>query len=270
MECLKSVYLPKREMYVPCGHCAFCCATKRSDWSLRLHYEAKLHIGCQFVTLTYADNELHWKSGQSQLVKRDLQLWFKRVRKMGHKFRYFAVGEYGSKTFRPHYHIIVFGHIPENDLRKTWGKGQIHVGKVSQASIMYCLGYVINSKHWKMKKGREKPFAIMSRGRGTVKGLGYNYLTPEMIAWHKSDRKNYAIIDGTKRHLPRYYKDKIFTRLDKLKIGVRTEKEYFKKMVRWIRDPKRMRMRDPLAYHEEQRKILAKQILKNSKENLKI
>jgi len=189
---------------------------------------------------------------------------------MGHKFRYFAVGEYGSKTFRPHYHIIVFGHIPENDIRKSWGKGQIHVGKVTQSSIMYCLGYVVNSKEWKMKKGREKAFAIMSRGRGIVKGLGHNYLSPEMIAWHKSDRKNYAIIDGTKRHLPRYYRDKIFSRLDKIKIGVRTEKEQFKKMVRWIRDPKRMKMRDPLAYYEEQRRVLAKSILKHSKENLKI
>lgn len=268
MECLKSRYLPKTDMYVPCGVCPFCCATKRSDWALRLNYESKMHVGSKFITLTYADNELTWKGGQSQLVKRDLQLWFKKVRKTGHKLRYFAVGEYGSKTFRPHYHVVIFGSVPDDVLTKAWGKGHCHIGSVTPASVMYCLGYVVNSKQWKMKRGREKPFATMSRGRGKVKGLGSNYLSPAMIAWHKSDRKNYAIFEGKKRHLPRYYKDKIFSRLDKIKMAVRDEKEQFKKMVRWIRDPKRMKMRDPLAYYEEQRRALAKKIRAKSKSNL--
>jgi len=229
-----------------------------------------MHYDSKFVTLTYADNELTWKSGQPQLVKKDLQLWFKRLRKAGYKFRYFAVGEYGSHTYRPHYHIIVFGSVPSEQIRKSWGKGLVHIGNVTPASVMYCCGYVVNGKSWQMKRHRLKPFALMSRGRGKVKGLGHNYLSPAMIAWHKSERKNYAIIDGKKRHLPRYYKEKIFSKLDKIKMAVRDEKEQFKKMVRFIRHPSRMKMRDPLAYYEEQRRVLAKQIRFKSKSNLTI
>lgn len=48
------------------------------------------------------------------LVKSDLQKFFKRFRKLFAYafpetiFKYFAVGEYGSQTFRPHYHIALF------------------------------------------------------------------------------------------------------------------------------------------------------------------
>nr|WBW04067.1 replication protein [Microviridae sp.] len=45
------------------------------------------------------------------LVKRDFQLFMKRLRKKfsGEGIRFFASGEYGSLTFRPHYHAIIFG-----------------------------------------------------------------------------------------------------------------------------------------------------------------
>lgn len=277
MECLHPKYLHAREMVVPCGSCAFCAATKRSDWALRLHYEAKKHIGSKFVTLTYANNNLTWRDGQPQLVKSDLQKWFKRVRKAGHKFRYFAVGEYGSHTYRPHYHIIVFGDLPDDAIRKGWSKynrktdkhyeiGHVHIGAVTPASIMYCLGYVVNGKAWQMRHKRERPFTVMSRRPG----LGSNYLSAQMIEWHKSDRKNYALLDGQKRHLPKYYKDKIFSRLDRVRIAVRSEKEQFQKLLRFIRAPSQMKMRDPLAYYELQRRILAKKIRFKSKENLTI
>lgn len=254
----------------PCGRCAFCGATKRSDWALRLHYEQKLHYGSKFVTLTYANNELTWHKNVPQLTKRDLQLYFKRLRKAGHTFRYFAVGEYGSKTYRPHYHVIIFGEIPDNVLDSTWGKGHVHIGSVTSASIMYCLGYIVNGKGWKMRHHREPPFTVMSRGRGAIKGLGSNYLTPEMIAWHKSDRKNYAVMDGSKRHLPRYYKTKIFSKVDMVRIAVRDQKAQFKRMVAWIRHPKRMRMPDPMGYRDLQMKTLAKIIRNKCKENLTI
>lgn len=277
MECIKPRYLHKIDMVVPCGNCAFCAATRRSDWATRLHYEAKKHYGSKFVTLTYSDNNLTWDHGHPQLVKRDLRLWFKRVRKLGYKFRYYAVGEYGSKSFRPHYHVIVFGDVPEQVLRQAWSKcnrrtgnyypiGHVHVGQVNSASIMYCLGYIVNGKSWKMAHRRVAPFSLMSRRPG----LGANYLTKAMIDWHRSDRKNYVIIDGQKKHLPRYYKTKIFSKIDLVRIAVRDQKEMFKKLVRFIRDPKRMRMRDPLAYYEMQRKIAAQKIKFKCKQNLTI
>lgn len=250
---------------VPCGRCAFCLATRRSDWSTRLEYEAKLHLDRAFVTLTYADAHLTWKNSKSQLVKSDLQKWFKKVRKAGYKVRYYAVGEYGSKTHRPHYHVLLFGFVPESVIRSSWSLGMVHIGKVTQASISYCLKYMVNGSGMDMR-GREKPYNTMSRRPG----LGHNYLSADMIAWHKSGRKNYVLIDGQKRHLPRYYKCKIFSKIDLVRIAVRDQKAAFQRMVDFIRSPKMMKMRDPLAYRAEQMKIAAKRIRDKNRKNLTI
>lgn len=251
-------------MVVPCGRCAFCCATRRSDWATRLEYEARLHLSKKFITLTYADPHLTWKHGKSQLVKSDVQKWFKRVRKLGYSIRYYAVGEYGSTTFRPHYHVLLFGDVPDDVIRSSWQFGQVHIGTVTQASVNYCLGYMVNGKAWQMQHYRVRPFALMS------KGLGKNYLSKEMIAWHKSNRKNYVLVDGVKRHLPRYYKIKIFSKIDLVRIAVRDQKEVFKRMVEWIRHPLRAKMRDPMKYRRLQELALAKRIKLKSKENLTI
>lgn len=265
MECQTPRYLHKQDIIVPCGNCPFCGATKRSDWALRLHYEARKHSVKKFVTLTYADPHLHWKDGVSQLDKRDVQLWLKRVRRTGAKVRYFAVGEYGSKTYRPHYHVLLFGDVSDDVIRDSWPLGHVHIGQVTDASVMYCLGYIVNGKGWKMVNGkRTRPFALMSRRPG----LGANYLSPAMIEWHQSGRKNYAILDGGKRHLPRYYKCKIFSKIDLVRIAVRDQKALFKAAVKWVRSPAMQRQADPLAYRALQMKRLAQRIRSKCKENL--
>lgn len=266
MECQTLRYLSKQDMLVPCGNCAFCTATKRSDWALRLHYEAKQHQVRRFVTLTYADSKLVWKNGQSQLHKVHLQEWFREVRRPGYKVRYYAVGEYGSKTFRPHYHVLLFGDVPEEHLRKTWTHGHVHIGTVTDASVMYCLGYIVNGKGWKMKHNRVAPFSLMS----LRPGLGANYLSEPMKEWHRSGRKNYAVVDGVRRHLPRYYKCKIFSKIDLVRIAVRDQKDMFLRSVAWVRSKKMQKQRDPLAYRREQLKRLAQKIRGKSKENLTI
>lgn len=265
MQCISPYYIAKHEISVPCGKCAFCGATRRTDWATRLHYEALKHTDKKFVTLTYATPHLTWDHNQPQLVKSDLQKWFKRVRKAGYKIRYYAVGEYGSKTMRPHYHVILFGDVPDEHIRKSWPLGQVHIGNVTQASIAYTLGYLVNKK-WTWTHHRTPPFSLMS----TKPALGANYLTADMIAWHKSDRKNYVILDGQKRHLPRYYKNKIFSKIDHVRIAVKAQKEDFKRQVAWLRHPSRARMANPLAYRRQQELKLAQKIRLHSKENLTI
>lgn len=267
MECLKTIYLAKHDINVPCGKCAFCMATRRSDWSTRIHFERKLHRHSQFVTLTYKDKYLTHRSGHSQLVKSDLQKWFKRVRKAGYKFRYYAVGEYGSHTYRPHYHILVFGYVPEQVVRESWEFGMVHIGQVNGQSVLYCLKYMVNSKEVGMRNNRTRPFATMSR----KPGLGANYLTPDMIAWHKSDRKNYVMINDQKLHLPRYYKGKIFSKIDHVRIAVRDGKKAFDSLrkelyrLRRIGDAKKV-----YAYVEDRKRIAALRIREKSKQNLTI
>lgn len=266
MTCQTLRYLSKQDIMVPCGNCAFCLASRRSDWALRLEYEQRRHIGSKFVTLTYANAHLVWHAGNSQLHKPHLQEFFKNLRGRGarRKVRYFAVGEYGSKTFRPHYHVILFGDIAEDVVRKSWKYGLVHIGSVTSASIMYCLGYVVNGREWKMRKGRVRPFATMSRRPG----LGVNYLTPAMVDWHKSGRKNYAVLNGVKRRLPRYYKEKIFSKIDRVRIAVRDAKEHFKREVAWLRSPAMARMRDPLAYRDIQIAKAAQRVRSKTKSNL--
>jgi len=259
------MYLSKQDMVVPCGKCPFCAATRRADWGTRLEYEARLHLVKKFVTLTYATPHLKWKHGNPQLCKDDLQKWFKRVRNNGVKIRYYAVGEYGSHTLRPHYHVILFGNVSDDLIRSSWHLGQVHIGTVTQASIQYTLGYIVN-KSWKHIHNRIPPFSLMSR----KPGLGANYITPAMVEWHKSDRRNYVLVDGAKRHLPRYYKTKIFSKIDLVRIAVRDQKQMFQKMVEWIRHPLRASMADPMAYRRSQVVALARKIRASSKENLSI
>ena len=105
---------------IPCGKCIGCRLEYSRQWANRMMLEAKYHSQNWFVTLTYDD--LHVprsyygdpNSGEAlpslTLRKRDIQLFFKRLRKQtGQNFRYYACGEYGENTHRPHYHFIVFG-----------------------------------------------------------------------------------------------------------------------------------------------------------------
>lgn len=225
-----------------------------------------MHADKKFLTLTYADPHLVWRNGISQLCKRHLQLFFKSVRFRGAKIRYYAVGEYGSRTYRPHYHVILFGSVSDEILRECWPHGHIHVGTVTDQSVMYTLGYIVNGKGWQMRTNRERPFALMS----LRPGLGANYLTDRMIEWHRSGRKNHAYMYDQKRHLPRYYKEKIFSKVDLVRIAVRDQKATFKKLVEWVRSPAMRRLEDPLAYRDEQLKILAAKIRSKTKENLTI
>lgn len=75
---------------------------------MRCLHEMDSHEDSIFVTLTYSDE--HLPEFQS-LKKADLQKFFKRLRKRlgDRKIRYFACGEYGEQSQRPHYHAIIFG-----------------------------------------------------------------------------------------------------------------------------------------------------------------
>jgi len=277
MECVKPLYIAAHEIHVPCGKCPQCGANKRADWATRLHFEARQHLESKFVTLTYANHKLRWKHGQSQLCKRDLQLWFKRVRRAGYKCRYYAVGEYGSTTYRPHYHVILFGPVPDTVIRDAWcdefknglgSLGHVHIGTVTQASIMYCLGYLVNAKAPLMVHHRERPFALMSR----KPGLGSAYMTPEMLAWQRSERKSYVVVDGEKRHLPRFYKERMFSKIDQVRMAVTASKVWLAKEIAWSREPGQLLMSYPklVAYKRELRNRLSERIRAHSKSSTSI
>lgn len=234
---------------VPCGKCPLCIARRISGWSFRLMQELKHSSSAHFITLTYDDKHAPTDLfGNLTISKRDLRNFFKRLRKANSKkpsvllsteentgglvtrvsrivhnkpIKYFAVGEYGSRTYRPHYHIILFNASVEL-IQNAWGItdrltletehiGQVHYGDqrgVCEASIGYCFKYLQkqNRRYWKGEL-RQPTFSVCS------KGLGIEYLTEQTCEWHAADVENRMYIqlqDGKKISMPRYYKDKIF------------------------------------------------------------
>lgn len=213
----------------PCGKCHECLKKRVSQWSFRLMQESKISHTAQFITLTYDTKHVPLTNrGFMTLEKRDLQLFFKRLRKkqFGNEkgdIKYYACGEYGSKTMRPHYHIILF-NADINLISHAWNLGHVHFGNISQASVGYTLKYINKTKKIPIHKNddRKKEFSLMS------KGLGKSYMSKQMIKWHKNDLENRMycnIEDGKKISMPRYYKDKIYNKDERLKIATKYREE---------------------------------------------
>lgn len=147
-----------------CGQCMHCRFNRRRIWTHRMMLEAAVHPAASFVTLTY--NKEHIPDDGS-LRPLDLQLWLKRFRKRVGACRYFAVGEYGDYSWRPHYHLALFGHGREcgKEVADTWGQGFSFVGDLTLHSAQYVAGYVtkkLTSVKDERLRGRYPEFARMS------------------------------------------------------------------------------------------------------------
>lgn len=207
---------------VPCGKCPNCFKRRISAWSFRLMQQEKVSLRADFITLTYATEHVPiTKKGFMNLNKRDPQLFMKRLRKLNKdvKLSYYLCGEYGSKTMRPHYHIILF-NCDQTTIQTAWPLGQVHYGSVTEASVGYTLKYMSKPSRIPLHANddRQKEFALMS------KGLGADYMTPAMKFWHLNDAENrmYVNVDGNKKaSMPRYYKDKIYGEDHRKIIGVK-------------------------------------------------
>jgi hypothetical protein len=224
MELVKGVetgYMP-----FPCGKCPACIRRRVSGWAFRLNKQSEQSNSAHFVTLTYNDEHIKkTKNGFETLVKKDVQDFFKRLRKLTkQKISYYAVGEYGDLGERPHYHIILFNANPKI-VENAWKLnditlGNVHFGDVGDASVGYTLKYISKDKKIPQFNGddRQKEFALMS------KGLGAGYLTENMVKWHtKGNIENKVYLplkDGKKAAMPRYYKDKLYDKGQKFRIGV--------------------------------------------------
>lgn len=173
-----------------CGQCLPCRINKRRVWTHRIILETALREDNAFVTLTYDDDNL---PKNEEVTPREIQLFIKKLRKQVPKLRYFAVGEYGDTTQRPHYHLALFGYPtcqrmrtritkdkrpccpPCDTVQRIWGKGQIQLGTLEKNSIQYIAGYILK----KMTKnddnrlnGRHPEFARMS----LKPGIGYDMM----------------------------------------------------------------------------------------------
>lgn len=137
-----------RHLWLPCGRCIGCRLVRQRSWALRCMHEAAMHKVNSFITLTYDDD--HYEPG---LNYKDFQRFMYRLRQKLGPTRFFACGEYGEKTLRPHFHAILFGRtfplpVPvgksiytDTTLSKLWPAGFSSFGEVTYASAAYVARY---------------------------------------------------------------------------------------------------------------------------------
>lgn len=224
---------------VPCGQCIGCRLEYSRQWAMRCVHESTLYENNQFITLTYDSSHV---PQDASLSKRELQLFFKRLRKsFGEGVRYFACGEYGEKSLRPHYHACVFNlDLPDRVkirdsssgglyysalLEKIWGKGMCTTGDVTFESAAYVARYVtkkikgkaleeVNDRgllpyeRWDSETGEfwrvEPEFVLMSRGSKKLKtgGIGKGWFEKWSSDCYPSDS---VVFRGKEMTPPKYY-----------------------------------------------------------------
>lgn len=213
-----------------CGQCLACRINRQRLWTSRLLLESELHESSLFITLTYDNNNLAVGENGATLVAGDLQRWLKRLRRAVEpaKIRFFAVGEYGSKTWRPHYHALIFG-IPSLSARmclacpherrrdrcdcvmsKSWGLGIVYSAEVNKSTIAYTAQYCLKKLTQKgdsRLQGRYPEFTRMSLrpgiGAGAVPTMAKFFTTPigcdallkagDVISTYKTDGRDWPL-----------------------------------------------------------------------------
>lgn len=177
-----------------------------------------------FITLTYSDENLPPDLSVRPAVSSG---FVKRLRfNSKRKFRYFAVGEYGDESGRPHYHLALFGfpacfygrtrhHIPVccsacEEVKKAWTVdgntfGRTESGLLTQHSMAYVAGY-INKKMTRDSdprlEGRRPEFARMSRRPGLGYGILHD-LASEVMAYGLDTMADVpAMLDHGRNRLP--------------------------------------------------------------------
>jgi len=207
---------------VPCGTCILCREEQARQWAVRIAHESMMHEENAFITLTYADEHL---PQYNSLNYEDLQRFWKRLRHHLGALRYYAVGEYGDKTLRPHYHACVFGHafiasrtiLRESPhllwtsplLEEAWGLGHVSVGALTYESARYTASYINKKLRSKQQYVRvdektgelialEQPRAYMSLNPA----IGLNWLTQFGDQVYQGD---YVVINGRRQKPPKYY-----------------------------------------------------------------
>lgn len=193
-----------------CGKCIWCRRKRINSWFIRSLCEINTFNKDQhlyFITLTF--NNLYLSlDGYNQLQISHVQKYIKRVRsKFGWNFKYIAVGEYGSKSGRRHYHILLYG-IPFLDkklkieLSNCWKFGFSYIKLSDPNSVYYVLKYSFKNllgmdNSYYEKLGFNKPFFSCS------KGIGKSYYEK-----HKLDilKNGFIKYKNKKFSIPRYFR----------------------------------------------------------------
>ncbi len=215
------------ERTVPCGKCLGCRAKQARDWSIRIMHETEMHEDAWFITLTYS-NERVPENGS--LHPPHLQIFFKALRREQpeREISFYACGEYGEETERPHYHAVLFGapFLDKYPLRVSrgnpcwrsetlenyWPHGHSEFSLVTPASASYVAGYVRKKISKKTNRNAytrvdedtgelvelEKEFSRMS----LKPAIGRRWIEKY---WEDVYPRDYVLMNGKEFKPPRYY-----------------------------------------------------------------
>lgn len=240
---------------VPCGRCIACRLKNRLVWTFRICEEVRDSDFVAFATMTYDSVHVPYTSHfdeDSGLYIEDLpticyedfqkfkEKYKKRLlRKFGVKLRYFCVGEYGGKTYRPHFHALFFfkgddheltynlrGHF-RGEFLDCWTKGSVLDFRDldGEGAAGYCNKYMAKQLAFMPYDEQEKEKSLKSQliGRGYI---------DRMKLWHLEDPDNrcYAVYKGKKIPLPRTFAEKIFGWTKDKKSWSIIEESYFERL----------------------------------------
>lgn len=229
------------ELEVGCGKCLGCRSDQARQWAIRMHHQSQIATSSYFVTLTYSDENMpegsslepdHLKSFWKKLRQDRQRDYAKRFPKlpMGEinrraSFQYYACGEYGPSTLRPHYHLALYSLdlldlYPWRDsdsgpvfrspyLESHWQLGNVEVSKLGFGASAYIAGYVREKLETPINYDRVDPttgetwevqpiFARMSRNPA----IGLEWLKR---FWSDVYPRDLIAIQGRESKPPRYY-----------------------------------------------------------------
>ena len=210
-----------------------------------MEMELEYHENAWFLTLTYDDEHIPyrytWDTGTGEIITEnyslryeDLQGFWKRLRryieyhKLGNsKIMYYAAGEYGGQTHRPHYHAIVYdlpikkedlkvykkerGHVYYNCewIKKIWGNGFVVLSAATWNSMSYTAGYTAKKVYGKEGKEFYKELGILPERpmMSTKPAIGAAYYYDHAAEIYEKDQ--IQLKNGRLVKPPRYF-DKLF------------------------------------------------------------
>lgn len=226
--------LPKRmdkAMLIPCRQCIGCRLEKSRQWATRLLHETQFHKDAVFLTLTYDDEHIPL---DRSLNPSHLTTFFKDLRARNSyygkaKIKYFACGEYGDQTHRPHYHAALYGdlsiHDPEAhpeeparsgdvqfshpDIRASWPYGlhrfSQHTFETAAYVARYVLKKITGAKSQNHYQHRTPEFQRSSNG------LGKGHVNTWLSDIYPSD---HVVLPERGSFLPPPYYDRLLEKID--------------------------------------------------------
>lgn len=255
---LKEMIKTGEAVLCPCKRCNGCIMDRGKSWANRMEMELPYHEQAWFLTLTY-DNQhapMSYEQGLGvdeltgevvtenlTLDYTDLEKFWKRLRrwteynnkavyieyngKKKNDLMYYAGGEYGGKTHRPHYHAIVYGLKIEKEelkeykrakgkvyytcewLTKLWGKGFVIIGAAEWESMAYTARYCTKKCYGAGAKEYYKNLAIQPEDSrmSTNPAIGWRYYEEHKEEIYKNDK--IQLKKGRSCKPPTYF-DKLF------------------------------------------------------------